>query len=226
MSFRSLTPEITPQMLLRAYALGIFPMAESAEDEEIFWVEPRERAIFPLDAFHVSRSLAKIIRQDRFEVVADGDFDAVLELCAAPAPSREKTWINAQIRKLYRALFDLGVAHTIECRRDGELVGGLYGVALGAAFFGESMFHRERDASKVALAHLVARLRAGGFRLLDTQFMTEHLASLGAKEVSRAVYRKLLVSAIEAPGGDYWVWPKSRRIEGAEALAALGLARG
>jgi leucyl/phenylalanyl-tRNA---protein transferase len=226
MSSRSLTPEITPQMLLRAYALGIFPMAESAEDEEIFWVEPRERAIFPLDSFHVSRSLAKIIRQDRFEVVADGDFDAVLELCAAPAPSREKTWINAQIRKLYRALFDLGVAHTIECRRDGQLVGGLYGVALGAAFFGESMFHRERDASKVALAHLVARLRAGGFRLLDTQFMTEHLASLGAREVSRALYRKLLVSAIEAPGGDYWVWPKSRRIEGAEALAALGLARG
>ena len=225
MSFRSLTPEITPQMLLRAYALGIFPMAESAEDEEIFWVEPRERAIFPLDSFHVSRSLAKTVRQDRFEVVADGDFDAVLELCAAPAPTREKTWINAQIRKLYRALFDLGVAHTIECWRDGELVGGLYGVALGAAFFGESMFHRERDASKVALAHLVARLRAGGFRLLDTQFMTDHLASLGAKEVSRVVYRKLLVGAIEPPGGEFWVWPKSCRIRGEEALAALGLAR-
>jgi len=226
MSFRSLAPEITPQMLLRAYALGIFPMAESAEDEEIFWVEPRERAIFPLDSFHVSRSLAKTVRQDRFEVVADGDFDAVLELCAAPAPSREKTWINAQIRKLYRALFDLGVAHTIECRRDGKLVGGLYGVALGAAFFGESMFHRERDASKVALAHLVARLRAGGFRLLDTQFMTEHLASLGAKEVSRETYRKLLVAAIERPGAEFWVWPKTRRLKGAEALKALGLPRG
>jgi leucyl/phenylalanyl-tRNA---protein transferase len=225
MSFRSLTPEITPQMLLRAYALGIFPMAESAEDEEIFWVEPRERAIFPLDYFHVSRSLAKTLRQDRFEVTADGDFDAVLEFCAAPAPSREKTWINAQIRKLYRALFDLGVAHTIECRRHGQLVGGLYGVALGAAFFGESMFHRERDASKVALAHLVARLRAGGFRLLDTQFMTDHLASLGAKEVSRAAYRKLLVSAIEPPGGEFWVWPKSRRLRGAEALAALGVSQ-
>jgi leucyl/phenylalanyl-tRNA--protein transferase len=225
MSFRSLAPEITPQMLLRAYALGIFPMAESAEDEEIFWVEPRERAIFPLESFHVSRSLAKTLRQDRFEVVADEDFDAVLELCAAPGPSREKTWINAQIRKLYRALFDLGVAHTIECRRDGRLVGGLYGVALGAAFFGESMFHRERDASKVALAHLVARLRVGGFRLLDTQFMTDHLASLGAREISREAYRKLLAAAIDPPGAEFWVWPRTRRLRGAEALEALGVAR-
>ena len=226
MSFRSLAPEITPQMLLRAYALGIFPMAESAENEEIFWVEPRERAIFPLESFHVSRSLAKTLRQDRFEVVVDEDFDAVLELCAAPAPSREKTWINAQIRKLYRALFDLGVAHTIECRRDGRLVGGLYGVALGAAFFGESMFHRERDASKVALAHLVARLRVGGFRLLDTQFMTDHLASLGAREISREAYRKRLAAAIDPPGAEFWVWPRARRLRGAEALAALGVARG
>ncbi|ARN81799.1 leucyl/phenylalanyl-tRNA--protein transferase [Methylocystis bryophila] len=225
MSFRSLAPEITPQMLLRAYTLGIFPMAESAEDEEIFWVEPRERAIFPLDSFHISRSLAKVLRQERFEVSADQDFDAVLELCAAPAPSREKTWINAQIRTLYRALFDLGVAHTIECRRDGRLVGGLYGVALGAAFFGESMFHRERDASKVALAHLVARLRAGGFRLLDTQFMTDHLASLGAREVSREIYRRMLSTAIETPGADFWIWPKGRRLRGTEALAALGAAR-
>ncbi len=221
MSFRSLSPEITPQMLLRAYALGIFPMAESADDEEIFWVEPRERAIFPLDGFHVSRSLAKTLRQDRFEVSADEDFDAVLDECAAPAPSREKTWINPPIRRLYRALYDLGVAHTVECRRDGKLVGGLYGVALGAAFFGESMFHRDRDASKVALAHLVARLRAGGFRLLDTQFMTSHLATLGAREVSRDAYRRLLTGAIEAPGAEFWVWPKARRVPGAEALAAL-----
>jgi len=221
MSARKQPLEITPQMVLRAYSLGIFPMAESAEDEEIFWVEPRERAVFPLEEFRVSHSLAKALRQDRFEVRVDCDFEATIDGCATPAPSRENTWINRQIRALYRALFDSGVVHTVECWRDGRLVGGLYGVTLGAAFFGESMFHVERDASKVALAHLVARLRAGGFRLLDTQFMTEHLASLGAVEISREDYRRRLVAATAPPPGDFWVWPKSARIRGAQALAAL-----
>jgi leucyl/phenylalanyl-tRNA---protein transferase len=219
---RANTPfEITPEILLRAYSIGLFPMAESAEDDELFWVEPSERAIFPLEGFIVSRSLAKTVRSDRFEVRVDGDFDAVIAGCAAPAAGRENTWINTRIRKLYRALFDLGAVHTVECWRDGRLVGGLYGVALGAAFFGESMFHRETDASKVALTHLVARLRAGGFRLLDTQFMTEHLASLGAIEIARDTYRSLLEAAMASPPGDFWVWPKERRVPGAAALAAL-----
>ncbi|QGM44719.1 leucyl/phenylalanyl-tRNA--protein transferase [Methylocystis heyeri] len=213
--------EITPQILLRAYSLGLFPMADSADDEDLFWVEPEERAIFPLDEFRVSRSLAKTVRSDRFEVRVDFDFDATIEACAAPAPDRESTWINGQIRRLYRALFDLGVAHTVECWRGGRLVGGLYGVALGAAFFGESMFHREADASKVALTHLVARLRAGSFRLLDTQFLTTHLASLGAKEVSRQDYRLLLQDAMSPPAPDFWVWPRSGIVSGGAALAAL-----
>ncbi len=213
--------EITPEILLRAYSIGLFPMAESAEDDELFWVEPRERAVFPLDRFVVSRSLAKTVRSDRFELRVDNDFDAVIAACAASAPGRESTWINERIRRLYRSLFELGAVHTVECWRDGRLVGGLYGVALGAAFFGESMFHLETDASKVALTHLVARLCAGGFRLLDTQFMTQHLASLGAIEVSRKNYRLLLEAATAPPPGDFWVWPKARRVRGAEALAAL-----
>jgi leucyl/phenylalanyl-tRNA---protein transferase len=213
--------EITPQILLRAYSLGLFPMAESADEDELFWVEPEERAIFPLDAFKVSRSLAKTVRSDRFEVRVDFDFDAVIEACAAPAPDRESTWINGQIRRLYRALFDLGVVHTVECWREGRLVGGLYGVALGAAFFGESMFHRETDASKVALTHLVARLRAGSFRLLDTQFMTTHLASLGALEISRSEYRLLLEDAMSPPAADFLIWPKGEIVGGDAALAAL-----
>ncbi|MFY9628720.1 MAG: leucyl/phenylalanyl-tRNA--protein transferase [Methylocystis sp.] len=212
--------EITPQILLRAYSLGLFPMAESAEDEQLFWVDPEERAVFPLDEFIVSRSLAKTVRSDHFDLRIDHDFDAVIDACAAPAPDRENTWINGEIRRLYRALFDLGAVHTVECWREERLVGGLYGVALGAAFFGESMFHRETDASKVALTHLVARLRAGGFRLLDTQFMTRHLASLGAKEVSRETYRLLLDDAMAPPPGDFSVWPKAG-VSGAMALAAL-----
>jgi leucyl/phenylalanyl-tRNA--protein transferase len=221
MSHRATTCTITPQMLLRAYSIGLFPMAESAEDDDLFWVEPRERAIFPLETFRVSHSLAKTIRQDRFDVRIDVDFDAVVAACAAPAPERENTWINGQIRRLYRTLFDRGVVHTVECWRDGRLVGGLYGVALGGAFFGESMFHRETDASKVALAHLVARLRAGGFRLLDTQFMTSHLASLGAVEILRDDYRARLAAAMEPPSGDFLIWPKERRIAGLEALTVL-----
>lgn len=195
-------------------------MAESAEDDQLFWVDPERRAIFPLDTFIVSRSLAKTVRSDRFDVSVDEDFDAVIAACAAPAPEREKTWINSEIRRLYRELFDMGFAHTVECRRGGELVGGLYGVALRGAFFGESMFHRERDASKVALTHLVARLKAGGFQLLDTQFMTLHLASLGAMEISRDAYHRALEEALTLPA-DFHVWPRGERVGGARALAAL-----
>ena len=211
---------ITPHHVLRAYSVGLFPMAESAEDKELFWVDPEQRAIFPLDDFSVSHSLAKTIRRDRFEVTVDQDFDAVIAHCAAPAKDRENTWINEEIRRLYRELFDMGFVHTIECRRAGRLVGGLYGVALRGAFFGESMFHLETDASKVALAHLVARLRAGGFSLLDTQFMTTHLASLGAIEVSRAVYHQALEQALTIVA-DFYVWPPDQPVTGAQTLAAL-----
>ncbi len=211
---------ITPQILLSAYSIGLFPMAESADDEQLFWVEPEKRAIFPLDGFVVSRSLAKTVRSDRFEVVVDRDFDAVIEACAAPAPDREKTWINDEIRRLYRQLFDMGFAHTVECWREGQLVGGLYGVALRGAFFGESMFHRERDASKVALTHLVARLRAGGFQLLDTQFMTTHLASLGAIEISRDSYHRALEEAL-CVVANFHVWKPEEKVSGQQALAAL-----
>ncbi len=195
-------------------------MAESAEDDQLYWVDPERRAIFPLDRFALSRSLAKTVRSDRFDVDVDRDFDAVIDACAAPAFRRERTWINAEIRRLYRELFDLSYAHTVECRLDGRLVGGLYGVALGGAFFGESMFHLERDASKVALVHLVARLRAGGFQLLDTQFMTPHLASLGAIEISRDEYHSALERALTTKA-DFHVWPKNARVTGTQALATL-----
>jgi leucyl/phenylalanyl-tRNA--protein transferase len=211
---------ITPQLLLRAYSIGLFPMAESAKEDQLFWVDPEDRAIFPLDAFKVSHSLAKTIRSDRFDIRVDHDFDAVIQGCAAPAPERENTWINPEIKRLYRELFDLGFAHTVECWRKGALVGGLYGVSLRAAFFGESMFHRETDASKVALAHLIARLRHGGYDLLDTQFLTTHLASLGAIEIAREDYHAKLESALEKTG-NFFAWPKERRISGAEALAQL-----
>ena len=212
--------EITPEILLRAYAAGIFPMAEDADDPALFWVEPRERGVLPLDAFHLSRRLARTVRSDLFEVRVDHDFDAVIAGCAAPGLDRDKTWINGRIRRLYGDLFDLGHCHTVEVYREGRLVGGLYGVRLEGAFFGESMFHRERDASKVALVHLVARLRAGGFRLLDAQFVTDHLAQFGAVEVPRSAYKRLLRDAIETPA-DWYVWPKERRVPGAEVLRAL-----
>ena len=201
-------PAITPQILLRAYSIGLFPMAEGADDPSLFWLDPEFRGIFPLDGMIVSRSLAKTVRQDRFIVCVDRDFDAVLDGCAAAAPDRPETWINDQIRGLYRDLFDLGYAHTVEAYRDGALVGGLYGVALGAAFFGESMFHRQTDASKVCLLHLAARLRGGGFDLLDTQFVTPHLATLGAVEIPRARYRKRLAEAVKrAVRSETWSGP-------------------
>ncbi len=212
--------EITTDILLRAYSIGLFPMAESAEDRNLFWVDPEERGIFPLDGLIVSKSLAKTVRSERFEVRIDSDFDAVIEGCAAPAEGREKTWINRRIKTLYRQLFETGKVHTVECWAGGVLAGGLYGVHLGAAFFGESMFYRKTDASKVALVHLAARLAKGGFRLLDTQFVTPHLASLGAIEVPKHVYRQKLASAL-AHEGNFWSWPKGMRVPGREALAAL-----
>ncbi len=208
--------EITADILLRAYAIGMFPMAEASDAQTLFWVDPKERGIFPLDGLVLSRSLIKTLRSDRFEIRADENFDAVVIACA----NRENTWINGQIRRLYRELFDIGRAHSIEAFEDGALVGGLYGVSLGAAFFGESMFHIARDASKVALAHLVARLRLGGYRLLDTQFVTPHLASLGAIEITRAAYLQMLGQALSIDA-DFKAWPIASPMRGREVLAHL-----
>ena len=213
--------EITPELILRAYAAGIFPMAEDADDPGLFWVEPERRGIFPLDAVRIPRRLARTVRQDVFEIRVDGDFDAVIAACAAPREGRDRTWINARIRRLYRDLFDRGHGHTVEAWRDGRLVGGLYGLSLGGAFFGESMFHTERDASKVAFVHLVGRLRAGGFALLDAQFVTDHLRTLGAVEIDRADYAALLAPAV-AVEGDWWIWPEGETVVGAAVLTALG----
>ena len=190
-------PQLTPQLLLRAYAEGLFPMAERRDDPTLYWVSPQMRGVLPLCGFHVPRRLARTVRSDRFTVTTDQAFAEVMLGCAAPAPGREESWINDEILRLYTALAASGQAHSVECWRDGALVGGLYGVQLGAAFFGESMFSRERDASKVALVHLVARLIAGGFVLLDTQFLTGHLARMGAVEIPQAEYRKLLRPAIQ-----------------------------
>jgi leucyl/phenylalanyl-tRNA--protein transferase len=187
---------LTPEILLAAYAAGVFPMAESADDPELFWVDPHHRGILPLDGFRVSRRLRRVVRQDRFEVSCDIAFEEVIRGCAEASEKRPNTWINDEIVRLYTALFARGAAHSVECRRAGFLVGGLYGVSIGAAFFGESMFSRETDASKVALVHLVERLRLGGYRLLDTQFLTPHLARFGGIEISRASYRRLLAEAV------------------------------
>jgi len=210
MSRRQPPFEITPDLLLRAYAIGLFPMAEDRDSAVLQWVEPERRGVFPLDQLTISKSLAKAVRADRYEVTADRAFAEVMQACAA----REKTWINAEILKLYAELHAQGYAHSIESWANGELVGGLYGVHLGAAFFGESMFSQRRDASKVALVHLVARLKLGGFRLLDTQFLTEHLATLGAVEISRAEYRRRLAAALTVPGR----FPAEPPISGAQAL--------
>src|SRR3954464_12662372 len=214
--------DITPEILLKAYAAGIFPMAEDADDPSLFWVEPQERGVIPLDAFHVAKRLARTVRSDAFTVRVDHDFDAVIAGCAEPDFDRTRTWINARIRRLYGELFDLGHCHTVEVYdAGGQLAGGLYGVRLGAAFFGESMFHRARDASKVALVHLAARLRAGGFKLLDAQFVTEHLARFGAVEIGRRDYKRLLGRSVEADA-DWWAWPRGEIIPGRVALEVLG----
>jgi len=189
--------EITPDLLLQAYRIGVFPMGERRDDPKLYWLDPRLRAVLPLDGFHLSRRLARTVRSGHFEVAADTAFADVLRACAEPRPGHPESWINEPIIGLYTELHRRGHAHSIECRRDGRLVGGLYGVSVGAAFFGESMFSRERDASKVALVHLVARLIAGGFRLLDCQFMTEHLRSFGAVEMPREEFRELLADAVD-----------------------------
>ena len=214
-------PHITTDLLLRAYARGIFPMAESADDPTLFWVEPELRGILPIDGFHVARRLARTVRADRFEVTVDSDFEGVIAGCAAPGPKRDNTWINAEIRRLYGDLFRMGRVHTVEARREGRLVGGLYGVRLGGAFFGESMFSVETDASKVALVHLVARLKAGGFVLLDTQFTTSHLAGFGVVEIPRAQYRHRLEAALTVPGEFHRLGVPGEVVAGATALAVL-----
>ncbi|SEJ44902.1 leucyl/phenylalanyl-tRNA--protein transferase [Pseudooceanicola nitratireducens] len=188
--------ELTPDLLLHAYTSGIFPMSEHRDDPEIFWVEPRRRGVFPLDGFHISRSLARALRRDDYRIAINRDFAGTLDGCAA----REETWISARIADLYMQLHDSGFAHSFEVwSPENRLIGGVYGVALGGAFFGESMFSRRRDASKIALAWLVAHLNRSGFQLFDTQFLTPHLATLGAQEISRAAYRAQLAEALTQP---------------------------
>ncbi|HZS65370.1 MAG TPA: leucyl/phenylalanyl-tRNA--protein transferase [Xanthobacteraceae bacterium] len=213
--------EITPEVLLKAYACGIFPMAESADDNALYWIEPELRGIIPLDRFHIPSRLARTVRADRFTVSVNRNFDAVIAGCAAPRPGRGRTWINGRIRNLYRKLHERGHCHSIEVYRDGELVGGLYGVSLARAFFGESMFHLARDASKVALVHLVARLRAGGFALLDTQFVTDHLKTFGAVEIPRRHYHKQLEAALIG-SANFAAVPIDRALSGGEALRLAG----
>ncbi|MDP1873934.1 leucyl/phenylalanyl-tRNA--protein transferase [Phenylobacterium sp.] len=188
-----------PLQLLACYTRGVFPMADARDDDQIFLVDPEHRGVLPLAGFHVPRRLARTVRAEPFEIRFDTAFDQVVSLCAEAAPDRHETWINPVIRDLYAQLFAMGCAHSVECWRVGRLVGGLYGVSLGAAFFGESMFSRETDASKVALVHLVARLITGGYRLLDAQFITEHLTQFKAEEISRAVYHQRLAEALGQP---------------------------
>jgi leucyl/phenylalanyl-tRNA--protein transferase len=195
--------ELTPELILRAYAAGIFPMAEDADSPDLFWVSPEKRGVLPLDGFHISRSLRKTMKTREFSVRVDTDFEAVIDGCATEGEDRDSTWINPEIRRLYSELFRRGYVHTVEVWAEGELVGGLYGLSMGAAFFGESMFHRVTDASKIAMAHLVERLKAGGYRLLDTQFVTPHLASLGGIEIPRELYEVQLAAAL-AHQGDFF----------------------
>jgi leucyl/phenylalanyl-tRNA---protein transferase len=212
--------EITPEVLLKAYACGIFPMAESADDPALYWIEPDMRGIVPLEGFHIPARLARTVRSTPWIVDVDRDFDEVIEGCAEPKQDRARTWINSRIRRIYRALFERGNCHTVEVYDGEQLVGGLYGVVLGRAFFGESMFHRRRDASKIALVHLIARLKIGGYRLLDTQYVTEHLKTFGAVEVPKRRYHRLLEDALTGDA-DFGALPPERRISGAEALAIM-----
>jgi leucyl/phenylalanyl-tRNA--protein transferase len=207
-------------MLLRAYACGIFPMAESANDPTLFWVEPEMRGVIPLDGFRIAARLARTVRSDVFTVTVDTSFKAVIAGCAAPQAGRDDTWINKRIRDLYVGLHELGYAHSVEVWQNDDLVGGLYGVSLGKAFFGESMFHRARDASKVAMVHLVARLIVGGFELLDTQYVTEHLRSFGAIEIPRRRYIALLDKAIKGEA-DFGKLPVDPPASGAQALQII-----
>ena len=211
------TVEITPEVLLKAYACGIFPMAESADDNALYWIEPELRGVIGLDRFHVPGRLARTVRSGRFTVTVNRDFEAVIAGCAAPKQGRGRTWINDRIRNLYRKLHERGHCHSVEVYEGDELVGGLYGVSLARAFFGESMFHDARDASKVALVHLVARLRAGGFALLDTQFVTDHLRTFGATEIPRRQYHKELEAALVGQA-DFAALPLDQPLSGADAL--------
>lgn len=215
--------EITPQVLLKAYSCGIFPMAESAEDTALYWIEPQSRGVLPLDAVHVPRRLAKTIRSGVYQVRINTDFHGVIDGCAASRPGRRSTWINSRIRQLYGALYRQGHCHTVETWLDGRLVGGLYGVALGKAFFGESMFSTERDASKLALVYLVARLIHGGFTLLDTQFVTEHLRQFGTIDLEKDAFHKELSLAI-AGRANYLALPEDTPPE--EILAIVRKAAG
>jgi leucyl/phenylalanyl-tRNA---protein transferase len=221
----SAVSEITPEVLLRAYACGIFPMAESADDPTLFWVEPEMRGVIPLQGFRIPSRLARTVRSDAFTVTVNRAFKAVMAGCAAPQTGREETWINTRIRDLYGGLHALGHGHSVEVWRDDDLVGGLYGVSLGRAFFGESMFHRVRDASKVALVHLVARLIAGGFELLDTQYVTDHLKTFGAIEIPRRRYSALLDKAVKGEPADFGRLPVEHPMSGTDALAIIA-ARG
>lgn len=218
-------PAITPDLLIRAYAAGFFPMAERRRDPHIIWVSPEERGIIPLRSFHVPRRLARTVMGDRFQVRIDTNFAAVIAACAESSGSRDETWINDELIQLYCQLHHAGYAHSIECWRESQLVGGLYGVQLGAAFFGESMFSRERDASKVALVHLVARLIRGGFDLLDAQFLTDHLAQFGAFALPRPEYLERLTPAITRTAEFYWPEPsgKSGNFSFAAASGDVGL---
>lgn len=217
-----ITSNITPEILLRAYACGIFPMAESADDPGFFWVEPEERGIIPLGGLHVSSRLARTVRSNRFRVTVNRRFPEIIAGCAQETPERDNTWINARIRELYTALHDMGHCHSVEVWDGETIVGGLYGVSLGGAFFGESMFHRARDASKVALVHLVARLLAGGFVLLDTQYVTDHLQTLGAVAIPRKQYHVELDEALQH-AGDFLTLPET--IDGTRALEIVAAAR-
>jgi leucyl/phenylalanyl-tRNA---protein transferase len=214
---------LTPDLVLQAYTIGVFPMADGREDDHIFWVDPEQRGVLPLDSFHVPKRLAKTVRNDHFTVRADTDFRGVMEACAENRPSRTSTWINEEIIDLYAALHDRGYAHSVECYLDDDtgepsLVGGLYGVSLGAVFFGESMFTRVRDASKVALVHLVGRLISGGYELLDTQFVTDHLAGFGAVEIPREIYQLRLAAALDK-SGDFYSTPAD--VDGSSVLQSI-----
>lgn len=198
--------EVSPAIMLQRYRAGLFPMAETREARDLFWLDPERRGILPLDHFHLPRRLRRTVLSDEYEVLVDSRFEAVIDGCAEPSPGREESWINQEIRGLFLALHRQGHAHSVECWHAGVLCGGLYGLAIGGAFFGESMFSRRRDASKVALVHLIARLRLGGFVLLDTQFITAHLSQFGAIEIPRAQYLNLLVAATSTDGR--WSSPK------------------
>lgn len=210
--------EITPQVLLKAYACGLFPMAESADDPGLFWLEPEHRGLLPLDSVHIPRRLKRTVRNDVFEIRVSTDFQGVIDGCSAPMPGRRKTWINREIRRLYGELFEMGYCHTVEAWQDGELAGGLYGVSLNGAFFGESMFTVKTDASKVCLVHLAARLIAGGYTLLDTQFVTDHLSKFGTVEVSREAYNAQLSEALQKETDFYAL---SQRANGQDVLNIL-----